>query len=1620
MKPTRSARAVLYCLTLSGCSLALSLSSRAQTTEPALGIDTNGNHISDIYEAMYPGTTNPDADNDSDGVLNKDEAAAGTNPNNNSDNLNFQTLVNDGVQIQASWRTVAGKNYQIQSSPDTGGTWTNAGSVVTGDGSVKSASIPSPASRLFLRIRVSDIDTDEDGVSDWEELQAGTDRYQWDTDGDGRSDRGRVEALLAASSKVSIYAANSWANESGPKTATFRITREGGFLPLNVGFTTSGTATPGTDYTLSSSSVTLPAGATSALVTVTPLADAEIEDAETVTLTLAAGANYTLGTDAQASITIISQGLIGKYYDTSNGTYNNAANFDPATLKLTRRDATIDFDWSKPAGTPPGTGTGTPSPLIADDDAFCIQWSGYIIPKYSEPYTLYALADRGVMVWLQTGPTPATPGDTTGARMNLWGGTTSPSTEMTANALSGGAALTAGRPYYFRVEYRDSTTFTNNANIRLMWSSASQAKEVIPASAISSEGFVGSAPVINSALVTAGISGAPFSYQITATNTPTLWYASGLPAGLTVSPTGLISGTLSGAGGYYSVTLTAANAVGSDSRNLVIYLATTGGSATREVWNAVAGTGLNAVPFHTAPSATSSLTILETPDNTGDNYGERIRGYITAPVDGLYTFFLSTDENAELWISASEEPGRRLKRAWVSAGNDIGDDVWDSQPGQKSVTMRMSGGDRYYFETLRRETTGNDHLAVAWLKPGMTDPAQKEKIPAWALSPYTPPDSGESSGTLYSATLIPQAGVASLGSGTALLLVNEEKTAASLTFTFSNLTGAVNSGQHIHDSRVMSGQADRIIYDVDDFQPDVYGSRLWTFEASLSHTVPDIVAAIEGGYAYLNLHTTAYPSGEIRGFFHPVIGSQYFVPPADPVPAELTLPSDPVAKKNEIVRFLQQATFGARHDSDGVAPWDADSIEAVENLGYAGWINAQLAMPAGPDPETLNVVQLPPTQIYDLPTTSRPTPNTFTNTYNGSGPLGSLINDYYIRYPRTAVDNDPGSQSSEELWRAWWATAIKSQDQLRHRMAFALSQIVVISEDGTLDENARAVGHYYDLLYYYSLGNFRTLLERATLNPSMGRYLDMLGNRKPNLSTGYIPNENFAREILQLFSVGLNRLHPDGSAVLSVAGLPIPTYQQDNVVGFAHTFTGWNYPGSTSNYITAMAPRITDHDTAEKLLLESAVIPATTPATVASCNAELGAALDVIFNHPNVGPFVCRQLIQRMVTANPSPGYVYRVASVFNDNGSGVRGDLAAVAKTILLDPEARNAAPRLLTGFGHLKEPVIRATQMLRAFKPFSYAEVNGGTVDLGNCIVATQANIDLTQPLPTTDIDLDGTGTLTARPFTIVDGFTIGGVDGAATPAPFGIGNTILVRNQTNAAENGVYVFNGNGQLLTRAAKADSPAELNGAWVRVTAGTDEGKDFRQTATIATLETDAVTWTVQTSANLRRHLWEMSTTGGSSLGQTPMRSPTVFNFYEPSYVFLGNTGNNGLYGPEFQITSETSVINAGNWFYTLTRPNSSNTSDPNSYGQGYTHPDPIKRDIKMSLSYELSIAADSGALVDRIAGLIMPGQMTPSLRTLLVNYLETLPEATNANKMARIGEAFYLISLTPEFSTQK
>jgi uncharacterized protein (DUF1800 family) len=289
--------------------------------------------------------------------------------------------------------------------------------------------------------------------------------------------------------------------------------------------------------------------------------------------------------------------------------------------------------------------------------------------------------------------------------------------------------------------------------------------------------------------------------------------------------------------------------------------------------------------------------------------------------------------------------------------------------------------------------------------------------------------------------------------------------------------------------------------------------------------------------------------------------------------------------------------------------------------------------------------------------------------------------------------------------KRFFTNALTGQDQLRQRVAWGLSQIMVTSAAKINRPDAMVL--WQDMFQNDAFGNFSTLLTDVTLSPVMGNYLDMVNNDKPG--NGVDPNENFAREILQLFSIGLEQLNPDGTPQLDGTGNSIPTYGQDEIIGFAHVFTGWTYPtksGATAKfrnpefYGGPMIPFDTHHDTGTKLLLNGVTLTAG-----GTTQADLAAALQNIFSHPNVGPFISKQLIERLVTSNPSPDYVGRVATVFADNGTGVRGDLKAVVTAILMDPEARRGddPAQAQPSDGKLKEPVLFITNLLRAMNGVS-----------------------------------------------------------------------------------------------------------------------------------------------------------------------------------------------------------------------------------------------------------------------------------------------------------------------------
>ena len=384
-------------------------------------------------------------------------------------------------------------------------------------------------------------------------------------------------------------------------------------------------------------------------------------------------------------------------------------------------------------------------------------------------------------------------------------------------------------------------------------------------------------------------------------------------------------------------------------------------------------------------------------------------------------------------------------------------------------------------------------------------------------------------------------------------------------------------------------------------------------------------------------------------------------PDPTPVSTELPLPGGTgYDDARAAARFLIQSSFGPT----------ARSINVLRSMEYEEWIDTQIALP----------------QTRHLPLLEQ-------------------------RLEEVGFTPIPEEKVPEEAWvrdlqrsDIWWESAIWGEDQLRQRVAYTLSQILVISNvSDALFNVSRGIANYHDILAEHAFGNYRDLLEAVTLNPMMGQYLSMLRNEKANPALNIRPDENYAREIMQLFSIGLVELNLDGSIKLDSQDQPIPTYDQDDIKELARVFTGWNHATNINwwdwanggNYeVLPMKAFPQYHDNGEKTLFSNQVIPAgQTPA------ADIDSALDILFAHENVAPFISKQLIQRLVTSNPSPSYVQRVATVFNDNGSGVKGDMRAVIKAILLDDEARNGHIANPAIFGKLKEPLLKVSALWRAF---------------------------------------------------------------------------------------------------------------------------------------------------------------------------------------------------------------------------------------------------------------------------------------------------------------------------------
>lgn len=447
-----------------------------------------------------------------------------------------------------------------------------------------------------------------------------------------------------------------------------------------------------------------------------------------------------------------------------------------------------------------------------------------------------------------------------------------------------------------------------------------------------------------------------------------------------------------------------------------------------------------------------------------------------------------------------------------------------------------------------------------------------------------------------------------------------------------------------------------------------------------------------------------------------------------------------------------------------------------------------------------------------------------------------------------------------------WSQLMAAPDAVRKRMALALSEFFVVSTSGlAFDWRSHAAAAYWDVLNKHAFGNYRDLLEAVTLNVAMGYYLNTKGNKKAD-GRGSQPDENYAREVMQLFSIGLVHLNPDGTPRLT-NGSTTDTYSASDISNLAQVFTGYDVDQS-QNVVTSIGTRKVGNTAFARLpMVQSGNNHSTLPATFLGVTIAAGTpakdalktALDTLFQHPNSPPFFCKQLIQRLVTSNPSPAYVGRVAAVFVNNGKGVRGDLAAVLFAVLLDDEARGPQGLTAPEFGKLREPMLRLVQWARTFAVTS----TSGLWKIG----------DLSNP------------------------------------------------------------------------------------------------------------------------------------AAQLGQSPLRSPSVFNFFRPGYVPPTGSLSAGAVAPEFQLVNESSV--GGYLNYLLGVLN-------NGISAG---------DIKAAYTAELALVTDASALVQRLNTLLCAGQLASATQVLIASTLDATPvtrASTDAQKRNRICSAVLMVMASADYLIQK
>jgi uncharacterized protein (DUF1800 family) len=460
---------------------------------------------------------------------------------------------------------------------------------------------------------------------------------------------------------------------------------------------------------------------------------------------------------------------------------------------------------------------------------------------------------------------------------------------------------------------------------------------------------------------------------------------------------------------------------------------------------------------------------------------------------------------------------------------------------------------------------------------------------------------------------------------------------------------------------------------------------------------------------------------------------------------------------------------------------------------------------------------------------------------------------------------------------SFWLQAVRGPDQLRQRLVFALSQLFVVSTvNSPVEIQKDAHASYLDMLSRNAFGNYRTLLEEVSTHPTMAAYLSSLRNDKEDPATGRLPDENYAREVMQLFTIGLWQLNPDGTRKKDSSGNDIPTYTQSNVMGMAKVFTGWGWggrgtgegdwngwTGNAGSWDKRLINYPQHHSSSEKRIVGGVVIPANT-----SGPQSLKIALDTLFNHPNMGPMFGTHLIKRFVTSNPSPAYVARVTAAFNNNGQGVRGDMKAVIRAVLLDPEARDAAKASDPNWGKLREPMIRYANFMRAFN----------------------------------------------------------------VQAPSG---------------------------------------------------------------------------------KYKIWNLENTV-SSIGQNPLRAPSVFNWYTENYAPPGDILARGMVAPEFAITHETTTTGYTNFMVGTAERQTAWWRENVAKKWG-----PVTDYLGADYAAEMSLASNPTALVDRLNLVLAQGRMSAATRKTIVDALNTIPASADSGHR-RVAAAVALTLVSPDFIVQK